>query len=92
MGGAFVVGFRKEGGIGAIFLAPDYQGQGFGRQTMLEIERMYPKVKKWKLDTPSESFGLHKFYENLGYVKTGEIEDPKSDMKGFVYKKNGLMK
>lgn len=51
---------------------------------MLMIEKMYPKVQRWKLETPAESYGLHRFYESLGYVKTGER---KSNLLGFVYEK-----
>jgi len=87
IGGAFVVGIGKKGEIGAIFIDPVHQKKGLGRQVMLDIEKQYPKVKKWKLETPSESFGLHRFYESLGYVKTGEMKDPKSGMSGFVFEK-----
>jgi len=88
IGGAFVAGLGKKGEIGSIFIDPAYQKKGYGRQVMLSIENQYPKVKKWKLETLSESFGLHRFYEALGYVKTGEMKDPKSGMVGFVYEKN----
>ena len=54
---------------------------------MLMIEKMYPNVKKWKVETPTESIGLHRFYESLGYVRTKEKEDKKSGMRGFVYEK-----
>ncbi|MGX2946356.1 GNAT family N-acetyltransferase [Enterococcus alishanensis] len=87
IGGAFVVPLRKKGEIGAIFIDPDHQKKGYGRQIMLAIEKQYPKVKRWKLDTPSENFHLHHFYESLGYKKTGEIKDPRSEMIGFVYEK-----
>lgn len=87
IGGAFVVPLRKKGEIGAIFIDPDHQKKGYGRQIMLAIEAQYPKVKRWTLDTPSENYHLHHFYESLGYVKTGEVKDPRSDMVGFVYEK-----
>lgn len=87
IGGAFVVGIGKKGEIGAIFIDPIHQGKGLGQQIMLTIEKQYPKVKKWKLETPGESFGLHRFYESLGYIKVGEMKDSKSGMIGFVYEK-----
>jgi len=86
IGGAFVVGFFSKGEIGAIFLEPSQQHNGYGKQIMLMIEKLYPKVTRWKLDTPSESYGLHQFYESLGYIKTGEMED--RGMKGFIYEKS----
>lgn len=88
IGGAFIVALGKKGEIGAIFLDPSYQKKGYGRQTMLAIENRYPRVTRWKLETPSESIGLHRFYEALGYIKTDEMKDPKSDMIGFIYEKN----
>ncbi|MDL2218948.1 GNAT family N-acetyltransferase [Ruminococcaceae bacterium OttesenSCG-928-O06] len=87
VGGAFVLATGKKGEIGAIFIAPEVQNKGYGREAMLAIEQMYPKVEKWKLETPGESYHLHRFYESLGYVKAGEIQDPKSGMTGFVYEK-----
>ena len=87
IGGAFVVGIGKKGEIGAIFLESSQQHKGYGKQVMLMIEELYPKVKKWKLDTPAESYELHKFYEVLGYIKVGEMKDKKSDMTGFKYEK-----
>lgn len=88
VGGAFVVGMGKKGEIGSIFIDPVHQHKGYGRQVMLAIETMYPKVKRWKLDTPAGSVHLHCFYESLGYIKTGEMKDPKSGMVGFVYEKH----
>lgn len=88
VGGAFVAGNGKKGEVGAIFIDPTEQHKGYGRHIMLEIERMYPRVKRWKLDTPSENYHLHRFYESLGYVKTGEMQDPKSGITGFVYMKD----
>ena len=86
VGGAFVMAFGEKGILGSIFLDPQYQHKGYGKQALLMIEKLYPKVTRWKLDTPSESYGLHKFYESLGYVKTGEMED--RGMKGFIYEKS----
>lgn len=88
IGGAFVVGIGKKGEIGAIFINPAHQKKGSGRQVILTIEKQYPKVKKWKLETPGESFGLHRFYESSGYIKVGETKDRKSGMVGFIYEKS----
>lgn len=87
IGGAFVTGLGKKGEIGAIFVDTTQQHKGYGKQAMLMIEAMYPKVKSWKLETPAESYDLHTFYESLGYIKTGEMKDKKSGMIGFVYEK-----
>ena len=87
IGGAFVTGFSKKGEIGAIFIDTLQQHKGYGKQAMLLIEEMYPNVKKWRLETPAESYELHAFYESLGYVKIGEMTDKKSGMSGFIYEK-----
>ena len=87
IGGAFVVAFFNKGEIGAIFLDTNQQKKGYGKQAMLMIEKMYPKVKRWKLDTPAESYRLHQFYESLGYTKCGEKEDAGSGIRGFIYEK-----
>jgi len=88
IGGAFVVGLGNKGEIGAIFIDTPHQHKGYGKQAMLMIEKLYPKVKRWKLDTPAENHELHRFYEGLGYVKTREMVDEKSGLRGFVYEKN----
>ena len=87
VGGAFVMAFGRKGVLGSIFLDPQQQKKGYGRQAIQMIEKLYPKVRRWKLDTPAGSYGLHRFYESLGYVKTGEMQDRKSGFKGFVYEK-----
>ncbi len=58
-----------------------------GCQVISVIEKQYPRVKTWKLETPADNTGLHRFYESLGFVKTGEMKDPKSGMVGYVYEK-----
>lgn len=87
IGGAFVVGFGKKGEIGTIFIDPIYQHKNYGKQAIQIIEKAYPKVQKWKLDTPAENLGLHRFYESLGYVKSGEGKDEKSGIAVFRYEK-----
>ena len=87
IGGVFVMTFGPKGQIGSIFLDPQQQHKGYGKQAMLLIETLYPKVNRWKLDTLAENCGLHRFYESLGYVKIREMEDKKNSLKGFVYEK-----
>jgi len=87
IGGVFVLVFGQKGELGAIFIDPHQQRKGYGKQVMLMIEEMHPKVKRWKLETPGESFGLHRFYESLGYIKIGEGIDKKSGICVFRYEK-----
>ncbi len=88
VGAAFVATIGKNGEIGSIFIDPAHQKKGYGYEAMLAIEKRYPKIKNWKLDVLRENYGLHHFYESLGYVKTGEMRDPKSGLAGFAYIKH----
>jgi len=87
IGGAFVVGIGKKGEIGSIFIDPKEQNKGYGKQVMLKIEDLYPKVKRWKLDVLEDNYELHKFYESLGYINVGTMKDKKSEITGFIYEK-----
>ena len=86
IGATFVVPKGKTGYLGAIFIDPQQQKRGFGRQAIITIFNNYPKIKKWKLDTPGESFHLHRFYESLGFMKVGKQQD-KSGITVFLYEK-----
>ena len=87
IGGAFVLAIGKKAELGSIFIEPNFQHKGYGKQAMLMIEELYPKVKKWKLDVLEDKYELHKFYEALGYIKVGEMKDKKSGLCGFKYEK-----
>ena len=90
IGGAFVVGIGKKGEIGTIFIDPVHQKKGYGKQAMLMIEKLYPRIKKWKLDVLAENYHLHGFYESLGYKRVGKMTDKTSGLNGFVYEKSFL--
>ena len=87
IGGAFVVGFGKKGEIGSIFIDTLQQHKGYGKQAMIMIEKLYPRIKRWKLDVLAENYHLHGFYESLGYKKVGEMRDKASGLHGFIYEK-----
>ncbi|MCM3567791.1 GNAT family N-acetyltransferase [Neobacillus mesonae] len=57
-----------------IFLSPRYQNRGLGTKIMTKIERQFPKVKKWSLDTPKDNVRNRHFYEKFGYKQTGEVK------------------
>jgi len=59
--------------LDTLFVRPDTQSRGVGRQAVMYIERMFSDAKKWSLVTPYRDFRNHHFYESLGYVKVGEI-------------------
>ena len=87
IGGAFVLALGRKGEIGNIFLDPIYQHKSFGKQALQMIEKAHPRVQEWKLDTPAENHGLHRFYESLGYVRVGEGKDEKSGIAVYKYQK-----
>lgn len=60
--------------IGPIGILPKNEDQGLGTETMFLIEREFPTVKKWYLDTILQEYKLIHFYTKLGYKKTGETE------------------
>ena len=80
-------GFLQNSKFGAIFIDPVQQNECYGKQTMTMIEKLHPKIKRWKLETSDKNYELHKFYEKLGYIKIDEIKDAKSGMGGFIYEK-----
>ena len=90
IGGTFVVGIGKKGEIGSIFIDPVHQKKGYGKQAMLMIEKLYPRIKRWKVDVLAENYHLHGFYESLGYKRIGKMTDKTSGLNGFVYEKSLL--
>jgi len=88
IGGAFVLAIGKKGELGSIFIDPIYQHKGYGTQAMRMIEELHPKVKRWKLDVLEDKKALHRFYEALGYIRTGTMKDKKSGLCGIQYEKN----
>lgn len=60
--------------IAPIFLVVKFQDNGFGKMTMMEIEKLYPHINCWQLETIKEEPQLCYFYEGLGYNKTGEVQ------------------
>ncbi|MBU8915201.1 GNAT family N-acetyltransferase [Bacillus sp. FJAT-29953] len=55
-----------------IFLGSEFQNKGLGSKILHELERQFPKVKKWSLDTPKDNHRNRHFYEKFGYKKIGE--------------------
>ncbi|MBV7390626.1 GNAT family N-acetyltransferase [Enterococcus alishanensis] len=87
IGGVFVIVLGKKAELATIFIDPKYQHQGYGKEILSALEAAHPHVKKWTLETVSENFQLHRFYESLGYHKVGEKKDPRSDVITYLYEK-----
>jgi len=57
--------------ISPIFILPEYQGNGYARQTIIQVESLYPYTKVWNLATIKQEEKLCSLYESLGYKRTG---------------------
>jgi GNAT superfamily N-acetyltransferase len=78
---------RHHFNLGRIFVDPDWQNQGIGSQAIRFVEKTFPYVKKWSLDTPEWAIRNHHFYEKLGYVKVGEEVPEGADIRLCLYEK-----
>lgn len=70
-----------------LFILPAYQGQGYAQQAMRLAESLYPKARRWELDTIGEEAGLCRLYEKMGYRRTGREEPLKDGMTLVFYAK-----
>lgn len=74
--------------LSPICVLPEFQGKGYGRSAMLELEKLYPEAITWKLDTIAQEAHLCRFYESLGYRKTEKTETVQAGMDLVFYEKN----
>lgn len=89
IGGGYAWQLAHKATLGAIFIAPEFQGRGLGQQIMRMIENQFPTAKRWRLETPYQSYRNHHFYEKLGYKKIGMSQpDKRSDFKVIRYEKS----
>ncbi|WP_404448509.1 GNAT family N-acetyltransferase [Sutcliffiella horikoshii] len=71
----------RYGRIDRIFIDPSYQGQGFGSEVISLVEKTYPTVTTWDLETSGRQKGNLHFYEKMGFERTFETEDEVSYIK-----------
>ncbi len=53
--------------VGRIFVAPEHFRKGYGIFIMREVEKMFPEVNEFTLDTPVWNIRTKRFYTKLGY-------------------------
>lgn len=83
VGGLFVVA-RPDLGEGewrceGIYVDPDYQNRGIGKEVLRQMYRNHPHVARWSLDTPDWAVRNHAFYERMGFTLMG-VSDGCSDV------------
>lgn len=55
--------------VGRIFIDPKEYKKGFGLESMKYIEKMFPKITTWRLETPVWNIRTNSFYRKLGYLE-----------------------
>lgn len=72
--------------LSPIGLLPEYRGKGIGRRAAALLEERYPDNRRWTLGTILQEPGLCRFYESLGYRRTGERRSiqPGMDVVGYA--------
>ena len=73
--------------VSALCVVPQFQGTGIARKALLDIEKMYPDITTWELDTILQEKGNCRLYEKIGYQKTGKIQQVNEKMTLVFYKK-----
>jgi GNAT superfamily N-acetyltransferase len=63
------------GRIDRIFIHPDFQGKGIGSSVMQLIEKEFPEVRVWNLETSARQKNNHYFYEKMGFRTTFECDE-----------------
>lgn len=59
--------------VSAVYVDAGLQGTGVGTRAMQAVFAAHPEPRVWRLETPSTSHHNHRFYEKLGFVRTGEF-------------------
>lgn len=74
--------------LGTIFVDPDFQDRGVGKQIWDFVESTNPDTKTWQLETPSLATKNHHFYEKCGFRKV-EVKPAEGGLPGqtWVYRK-----
>lgn len=69
VGGAILFFQKDELNVSRIFVAPEHFRKGYGIFMMQEIEKMFPEVKVFSLDTPVWNVRTNSFYSKMGYTE-----------------------
>jgi hypothetical protein len=75
--------------LNSLYIFTDYQSEGAGTAAMCLLFQMFPRVTQWTTETPHLSVRNHRFYEKLGFVKTGDTAPEDDGFYLFLYEKKG---
>ena len=89
VGGLFVVP-RPDLGEGewrceGIYVDPDYQDRGIGKDILRLMYRSHPDVVRWPLGTPEWAVKNHSFYEQMGFTRFGTTDESGVPFKFYDY-------
>lgn len=86
IGGAYI--WEKSDGVYIIedfCIHPSYQNKGYGKEALLQLEKINLNIKVWTLTTPIYSIRNQHLYERLGYREIGRGEE--DGIQSIKYKK-----
>ena len=83
-----VCNFGENCRLSPICILQEHHGKGYAQEAIRLMEQLYPKAKKWHLDTIVQEEKLCYLYEKMGYQKTGKVEHVKDGMDLVSFEKN----
>lgn len=83
-----VCNFGEECRLSPICILPEHQGMGYAQEAMILVEKLYPKARRWTLDTILQEPKLCHLYEKMGYRRTGKYEHIQDGMDLVFYRKD----
>lgn len=88
VGAIRIVDFRDERPkrISPVFILPEYRRKGYARQAIIEAENIHG-ADNWELETILQEEGNCRFYESIGYRKTGKMQIINDKMTLVYYRK-----
>lgn len=66
-------------------IEPEEQNKGYGYETLVKLEALYPNVNEWCLSTPIFSIGNRHLYEKFGYQEVSRDENEIEYIKKINY-------
>jgi len=60
---------RSNMNLGRIFIDPLYHRKGYGIEAMSMLEKIFPEITKWTLETPAWNIRTKNFYKKIGFIE-----------------------